>query len=317
MKSNVNVLINNIKTVYALATFVFNKKPNLDILIMKSIFSKPIILVAIFLLSGNINAQDFQGKAYYVSKTSMDLSAFSGGRQLSEAQKKQQEARMKPFLEKTYVLSFNQEESMFKEDEKLAAVGGGGRGFGGFANSFTAGPQYKNLKTKTFLQDQEFFGKQFLIKEEMEPLEWKMGTESKQIGQYTVFKATATKESTDMDFTKIFRRGRNNSSGETKAKPEEEEVQMIEIVAWYTPQVPVSQGPAEYWGLPGLILELSAGDTTMLCTKLVINPKEKSKIAAPDKGEIVSKKEYNKIITEKMEEQRNNRGRGGDGRRRN
>lgn len=284
---------------------------------MKSIFSKLIILVAIFLLSGNVNAQGFQGKAHYLSKTTIDLNSFGGG-QLSEAQKKQTEARMKSLLEKTYVLSFNQEESIFKEDEKLAAPAGagGGRGFGGgFANSFAPGAQYKNLKTKTFLQDQEFFGKQFLIKEDMEPLEWKMGTESKQIGQYTVFKATATKASTDVDFTSVFRRGGRNNAGNTAStedKPAEEEVKMIEVVAWYTPQVPVSQGPGEYWGLPGLILELSAGNLTMLCTKIVINPEEKTKIEAPNKGDVVTKEEYNKIITKKMEEQRNNRGRGGN-----
>ena len=30
----------------------------------------------------------------------------------------------------------------------------------------------------------------------------------------------------------------------------------ILVTAWYTPQIPVNQGPGEYWGLPGLILEV-------------------------------------------------------------
>jgi len=88
---------------------------------MKSAISKLFILVCVFLFSGTINAQDFQGKAYYFSKTTMDMSRWGRGRQMSEAQKKQMQDRMKQWLEKTYVLTFNQEESMYKEDEKLAA----------------------------------------------------------------------------------------------------------------------------------------------------------------------------------------------------
>ena len=46
---------------------------------------------------------------------------------------------------------------------------------------------------------------------------------------------------------------------------------------------PVGHGPSEYWGLPGLILEVSAGETTMLCSKIIINPVEAIEIEAPKK----------------------------------
>lgn len=280
---------------------------------MKTFTTKLFVVFTILLGTVSTNAQDFQGEAHYFSKTTMDMSRFNrGGRQLSEQQKKQMMERMKSWLEKTYVLTFNKEESMFKEDEKLSSPVGG-RGPSVWGSSFSAGPQYKNIKERVFLQDQEFFGKQFLIKEEMQPLEWKMGTETKQIGQYLCFKATAKKPSTEVDFSP---RRRNNetkpdslkvkdSSNEVK----EEEVKVIDIVAWYTPQIPVSQGPADYWGLPGLILEVSAGNTTMLCSKIILNPQEKTEIEAPKKGEVVTKKEYNEIITKKMQEFRENRGR--------
>ena len=94
----------------------------------------------------------------------------------------------------------------------------------------------------------------------------------------------------------------------------EEKQEMVEVIAWYSPMIPVSQGPTEYWGLPGLILELSAGNTTMLCSKIVMNPEEKIEIKRPTKGEVVTKKEYNEIITGKMQEMRDNRGRGSGGR---
>ena len=80
-----------------------------------------------------------------------------------------------------------------------------------------------------------------------------------------------------------------------------------EVIAWYTPQIPVAQGPAEYWGLPGLILEVSAGNTTLLCSELILNPKEKINIIAPDKGVSITKKEYASNIRKKMIEMRNNR----------
>ncbi|MGK0427559.1 MAG: GLPGLI family protein [Ulvibacter sp.] len=289
---------------------------------MKQAITTFSIIAFTFLLSINLSAQEFQGKAYYFSKTTMDMSRWNRGGQMSEAQKKQMEARMKPWLEKTYILTFSKEESMFIEDEKLAGPVGG-RAPSVWGSSFSAGPQYKNVKTKIFLQDQEFFGKQFLIKEEMKPLEWKMGTETKQIGQYTCFKATASRPSSEVNWTRSTRSTETGKDDKTKktdstkagsiAQVEEkgeEEIEMLEIVAWYTPMVPVSQGPSEYWGLPGLILEVSAGNTTMLCSKIIMNPEEKTKIEAPEKGQVVTKKEYNEIITGKMQEMRDNRGRG-------
>ena len=276
-------------------------------------------LFFLLVFTQNLFAQDFQGKAYYMSKTTIDMSQWGGGRQMSEQQKKQMMDRMREWLERTYVLTFNKTESMYKEDEKLEAPGG--RGPNMWGSSFSPGPQYKNVKTKMFIQDQEFFGKKFLIKEEMKPIEWKMETETKQIGQYTCFKATATRPSTDIDWA---RRSRNNNSSEkekdttktsetaskdTTTNDLDEDPEMIEIVAWYTPMIPVNQGPADFWGLPGLILEVSAGNVTILCSKIVMNPEEKTEIEAPEKGQVVTKQEYNTIITEKMEEMRNSRGR--------
>jgi predicted GIY-YIG superfamily endonuclease len=49
----------------------------------------------------------------------------------------------------------------------------------------------------------------------------------------------------------------------------------ISITAWYTPEIPINQGPENYWGLPGLILEVTDGKTVILCSKLVLNTKEK------------------------------------------
>ncbi len=290
---------------------MFNKNLNL-LNITNTLFkmNKSIVIAILSVLffhsTFTIQAQDFQGKAYYFSKSTMDLGSW--GARLSEAQKKQIMERMKNRLEKTYVLTFNKEESFFKEEEKLDAISGATNSWG---KNFSQGEQYKNVKTNTQIQQQEFYGKQFLVTDNLQPISWEMGTETKQIGNYTCFKATASIPTADLEwYTFSWDRLRNEnpkSQDSTEVDPGVKEVDMTNVVAWYTPQLPVSHGPSEYWGLPGLILEVSAGNTTMLCTKIVVNPEVKEQIEAPKKGKEITKKEYHNTIVEKMKEFRDNR----------
>lgn len=273
---------------------------------MKSKLFSILALVFVFLISTSVNqtqvVQEFQAKAYYFSKSKMDLGKW--GARLSEAQKKEVEARMKNRLEKSYVLSFNKEESVFNEEDQLDAISGATDSWG---KNFAPGRQYKNVKTNTQLQEQEFYGKKFLINDALQPIEWSLESETKQIGNYSCFKATAlipTNELTWYSFS--WDKLRNSNESETDSI-QVKEIKMTAVEAWYTPQIPVRHGPLEYWGLPGLILEVSADNTTMLCSKLVLNPEEVIEIIAPSKGKEVSKNEYQVIITEKMKEFRNNR----------
>ncbi|KPM33251.1 Ribonuclease Z [Croceitalea dokdonensis DOKDO 023] len=255
-------------------------------------------------------AQEFQGQATYMSKSTMELGRW--GARMSEAQKKQVMARMKNRLEKTFTLNFNKEASFFYEEDKLDAMSGATDSWG---KNFARGDQYKNVKDNQLVQSQEFYGKQFLVKDKLQEIEWKMGKESKQIGQYLCFKATAsvpTLELTWYDFSwSNLRQSQPKDSIGPDGNPVvvAPEVQMTDIEAWYTPQIPVSHGPGEYWGLPGLILEVSAGNTTMLCTKITMNPKGKLKLEAPDKGKEITKMAYQETITGKMKEMRDMRGR--------
>ncbi|WP_299012752.1 GLPGLI family protein [uncultured Polaribacter sp.] len=285
------------------------------------------VLLTIALLLGtltNFAQKDFQGKATYMSKSTMDMSRFSRNGQMSEARKKEIAARMKSFLEKTYILTFNTTASVYKEDEKLAAPGAGsGRGWGGMTGG---GTKYKNTKDMVALESTEFFGKKFLISDEMEMPQWELGSETKKIGNYICYKATLTKDIDPLDWTNMRRRNRDDDKKKDDAKTDStktikvsEEFEMpekITVTAWYTPQIPVSNGPGEYWGLPGLILEVNQGRTTILCTEIVMNPEDKIKIEQPTKGEEITRKDYTETITKKMEEMRARfRGRGRGGRR--
>ena len=265
---------------------------------------------------------NFQGKAIYQSKTTVDMSSWGNG-SMSEERKKQIMQRMKSMLEKTFTyLVLQESESTYKEEAKLAAPGSrGGFRFGGFGGS---GTKYKNVKEGKLLESKESFGKKFLITDSAEKPKWELGSETKQIGKYTCFKATLVKEADPTDWRNMRRRGRGNNNKKkdtTNTKKISEDIEMpktILVTAWYTPQIPVSDGPGNYWGLPGLILEINEGRTTILCSEIVMNPSEKVEIKAPTKGKEVTRKEYAKIMKKKMEEMRemfrNRRGNRGGGR---
>ena len=53
------------------------------------------------------------------------------------------------------------------------------------------GQQYKNVSENQLVQSQEFYGKKFLVKDKLQDIKWKMESESKQIGNYLCFRATA------------------------------------------------------------------------------------------------------------------------------
>lgn len=275
---------------------------------MKSNLFKVVVLALIFISfsSFKTSTPEFQGKAYYFSKSSLELGDW--GARLSGAQKKQIEARLKNRLEKTYVLTFNKLESMFEEEDKLDAISGATDSWG---KNFAPGDQYKNVKTNTQIQTQEFYGKYFLVKDKLQPIEWVMGTETKQIGKYTTFKATASIPTAELNWYS-FSWDQIRNDDQATADTEDgsnvaSEIPMTEVEAWYTPQIPVSHGPLEYWGLPGLILEVSAGNTTMLCSKIIMNPDERDAIEAPKRGKEITKNDYQTTIANKLREFRDNR----------
>ena len=71
------------------------------------------------------------------------------------------------------------------------------------------------------------------------------------------------------------------------------------VTAWYSPEIPVSFGPDNYWGLPGLILEVNDGENMLLCSKVVLSNKENTKIKAPTTGEKITQKKFDEILKKK------------------
>ena len=253
-------------------------------------------LFCLFLLYPLLNqSQDFQGKAYYMSKISVDKSWLDNPRFASR--KGYMNDMIKRNTEKDYVLEFNSIESTYKQIEKLEAEG---QGYNWMANYVgeNIGKIYKNAQDKISINETEMMGKFFLVTENLENAKWKMSGESKKIGQYTCYKATYTKQVEE----KVFSFGSWIQTNGTNQLKKPKKMRDVEVVAWFTPEIPVSSGPSWYQGLPGLILEINDNDTTILCTKIVMNPKEKTKIKRPKKGKVISNQDFVALQDEKRAE---------------
>ena len=278
-----------------------------------------VLCVFLFLFSTSISSQDFQGQAFYKTQTAMDFGSW--GDRMSAEQKKAMKERMKPFLEPVYILTFDKTKSIYKQEETLDAPGGGGgRGWGRMMSS-SGGPVFKDISSKKSLESREFMGKKFLISNNQDRIKWVLEKEQKMIGNYLCFKATAQLKK-PKTMTSAWRNAEkdSNQTKENDAKQEDKDgesdkkvekldevvvnAEVETITAWYTPQIPVSHGPAEYGGLPGLILELTTGSTVMLCTKVVMNPEKRIEISAPTKGESVTRNEFDNIVEVKVKEMR-------------
>ena len=252
------------------------------------------LVLALTLLVTRVNAQDFQGLATYKSKRKLEVKLDST--QVNSEMHQQMMEMLKKQFEKTYNLSFNKEESIYKEEEALAppqpsgmqvvvAIAGG------------ADILYKNTKEQRYANQNDLFGKIFLIKDKLKPIEWTLESETKNIGEYTCFKATTTREQ-----EKRVGGISINKEKDLDAEEETPEMETITITAWYTPQIPVSTGPGNYHGLPGLILEVNDGSETIVCSKIVLNPNDKIDISEPKKGKEVTQAEFDEIMDKKMKE---------------
>lgn len=247
---------------------------------------KKVLFITALLFSGGIFAQDFQGVATFKSHRKLDDFKIEGdGSQNDALQKQIQEQLIKQF-QKEYILKFTKNASTYKQLEKLRSPQ---PQTSGFNITIDEGSDllYKNIKEKRYSNQTDIMGKPFLIKDELQPKEWVLGKDKKFIGEYECYKATYTDEYTMQTVN-------DGAIKEVKKKRF--------VTAWYTPQIPISNGPAAYEGLPGLILEINDGQLTLVCSKIVMNPKEAIELKEPTKGKIVTAKKFKEIMDKKNKE---------------
>lgn len=257
---------------------------------------KTLIKTLLLVLVINLNAQEFQGLAVYKTSRKVDLKLDST--KLGSEMHKKMTAMLRKQFQKTFTLSFNNQISLYQEDETLAPPQMGNSNMQVMV--FGAGNEdimYKNVKEKQFVNQKDVYGKLFLVKDKLEPFNWKLESETKFIGNYQCYKATYTVEVDEitLDSFSVNNTTENeNSTNKTKVTKT--------VTAWYTPQIPISNGPEKYFGLPGLILEINNGDQQIVCSKIVLNPEKKVNVSIPKKGKEVDQKTYTDIMDKKAKE---------------
>ncbi len=117
-----------------------------------------------------------------------------------------------------------------------------------------------------------------------QPLAWRITRNKKKIGAYICFKAIASE--------KLYSR-----KGFTYNR---------QVIAWFTPGIPLPFGPSNYVGLPGLVIEVQRDKFTITATELKFNIDEEVKIEKPDKNAKIKTPEQTYNLINELEEQRKN-----------
>lgn len=266
------------------------------------------LTVVVLLTSVKMMGQDFQGKAEYFSKfifKSEKIKIDDGEKK--EDNKELEEAlkiAMKKSSERNYTMIFNKQEAVYEENQTLDQPSN--NNFSISIKMSGGGKKYINTKEKITLEEDEIFGKEFLIEEPLVQPKWQLINESKKIGDYNCFKAELVIPVTETEKEAYKEFLEKEATKPALFKMEEPKDKVVTV--WYTPEIPVSFGPNNYWGLPGLILEVNEDNLVILCSKVVLNNQSKLKIKRPNVGSKVSQKEFDAIQKKKMDSMKNEDG---------
>jgi GLPGLI family protein len=132
---------------------------------------------------------------------------------------------------------------------------------------------YTHFREGRAIEQRDFLGKKFLIKDKPKDFAWKITGDQKKVLDYICTRAET-----------------RDSSGT--------------VEAWFTPQIPLPIGPEGFGKLPGAILEVNRNDGERIITAQSLEWKKlpSGAIEIPAKGKKVSRKEYETIVEEKKKE---------------
>ena len=145
----------------------------------------------------------------------------------------------------------------------------------------------------------ELGGKSYIIADSIKKMNWKVAGETKVILGHNCMKATTQR------MQESFRMSMDN--GEAKR---EKVMDTLNIVAWFTNEIPGSFGPDMYQGqLPGTILEIDVNNGRTSYKAIEISPKvDVAKIKEPSKGKKATPEEFAKEREKLMQEMMQNNG---------
>lgn len=238
----------------------------------------------------NYAQTSIEGKAIYQSQRDFKIK-ISG--QVSNERKEKMKSMMEKFSKKEYVLLFNRNESIYKEKAQLSKPTTTSGEISVVSVGSRNNADYRNISTEKLISEKSILGKPFLVKKKAEKPKWELVNETKKIGKYLCFKAVLKEEVKAFSFF----------SDKTKENKKEKPKTKIETTTvWYTPQIPLHHGPGRFWGLPGLVMEVQSEGTRLMCTKVILNPKEGVEIQIPNEGKEIRKEEFDALQKKKMKE---------------
>jgi GLPGLI family protein len=86
----------------------------------------------------------------------------------------------------------------------------------------------------------------------------------------------------------------------------------VELVVWYTEEIPVSVGPDNYAGLPGAILEVDTDNGSNVIMATEVSTKfPKKELVQPTKGDKMNRAQFQDAMKKIMEDMQRGGGMGG------
>jgi GLPGLI family protein len=266
---------------------------------MKKIIFSFLLLTS---LSSAAIAQMKEGKISYERKINMH-------RFITDPEMK---ARIPEFRTDKFELLFTEQASLFRtvvDDEAPDpfANNGGDRGGGPrFMMRMPETSTYTDIATQMQYESRAMFEKTFLVIDSMKQNKWKISDETKTIAKYVCKKATTMVAAPQQMRMRI---GNGPRAAEDSVAPKPKEV---ELVVWYTEEIPVSVGPDNYAGLPGAILEVNTDNGSNVIMATEVSTKfPKKELVQPTKGDKMNRAQFQDAMKKIMEDMQRGGGMGG------
>lgn len=228
-----------------------------------------LILAAVLLCAATIAAQT-SGHITYTTVTQMDPERL---KRVPEHIRSQ----MPKEFTRSHELFFTQEHSLYRAipDDPQASTSRGGVTFRGYRRSISNDEDYVNFEDKRLTQRKDLFDKSYLIQDSIPERKWKMTGGKDIILDRLVLEAIYTVDDS------------------------------TEIVVYFSPQMPVAAGPADWVGLPGVVLRVMRDHGQSITTATAIEElDDDSPIQQPTKGKEISSEDFKELRKKRMEEMR-------------
>lgn len=262
---------------------------------------KIVFLLLLTTVTITVMAQMKEGKISYERKVNMH-------RFITDPEMR---ARIPEFRTDKFELLFNEQASLFRTvvDEDAPdpfANNGGDRGGVRFNFRMPETSTYTDINNQMQYESRAMFEKTFLVVDSLKQNKWKISDETKTIANHVCKKAT-TMVAQAAQMRMRFGNGPRTAEDTVAPKPKE-----VELVVWYTEDIPVSVGPDNYAGLPGAILEVNTDNGANTITATEVGAKyPKKELVQPTKGDKMNRAQFQDTMKKIMEDMQRGGGMGG------